>query len=134
MKNDTNETNVGRARARSAERLLNRKRMGLESAIEALEIVGYRVSQDEDGDFRVVQPHDGWSCTSGADEPLEGVLEGFPPLLKTEDVAEIIGVSHRTVSRLCANGEIPSVKIGRSVRIPKQALIESLESRRIAAE
>jgi len=63
MKNDTNETNVSRARARSAERLLNRKRMGLESAIEALEIVGYRVSQDEDGDFRVVQPHDGWSCT-----------------------------------------------------------------------
>ena len=34
---------------RAAERLLERKRMGLESAIEALETVGYAVTVDADG-------------------------------------------------------------------------------------
>ncbi len=39
--------NVDDARAQAAERLLERKRMGLESAVEALEAVGYRVIRRE---------------------------------------------------------------------------------------
>jgi hypothetical protein len=39
--------NLDDARAQAAERLLERKRLGLESAIEALEAVGYRVIERE---------------------------------------------------------------------------------------
>ena len=48
--------NVDEARAQAAERLLERKRMGLESAIEALEAVGYRVIAREDGSYAVRPP------------------------------------------------------------------------------
>ena len=43
--------NLDDARAQAAERLLERKRLGLESAIEALKAVGYRVVEREDGSY-----------------------------------------------------------------------------------
>ena len=46
---------IGEARALAAEQLLERKRIGLECAIEALETVGYHVRKDEQGNFRVTQ-------------------------------------------------------------------------------
>ena len=48
--------NLDEARTQAAERLLERKRMGLESAIEALEAVGYRVVEREDGSYAVRPP------------------------------------------------------------------------------
>lgn len=49
--------NVDDARAQAAERMLERKRMGLESAIEALEAVGYRVIRRDDGSYAVRPPY-----------------------------------------------------------------------------
>ncbi len=37
-------------------------------------------------------------------------------LLTSQDVAETLGVSLRTVARLAASGDLPRVRIGRAVR------------------
>ena len=52
MKIDTAIPVVGDPIARAAERLLERKRIGLESAIEALETVGYAVAVNPEGATR----------------------------------------------------------------------------------
>ena len=120
-------TTVNGQRAEAAERMLERKRLGLESAIEALETVGYRVVQDERGQYNVFPPRPIWQ-TLGSDaldeddEPASVLLDGYPVLLTIKEAAEILGVSGRTVSRLCAKGEIDSFKIGRSIRINKNVL------------
>jgi len=43
-------------------------------------------------------------------------------MLSMKDVAERLGVSQRTVTRMLERGELPSVKVGRSVRIRPEAL------------
>ena len=47
---------IGDPTARAAERLLERKRIGLESAIEALETVGYAVTVNAEGRYTVTPP------------------------------------------------------------------------------
>lgn len=42
-----------------------------------------------------------------------------PTLLTVGEVADMLGVSTMTVYRLVASGEIPAVRIGRCVRIPR---------------
>lgn len=42
-----------------------------------------------------------------------------PTLLTVSEVADMLGVSTMTVYRLVASGEIPAVRIGRCVRIPR---------------
>lgn len=44
-------------------------------------------------------------------------------MLKKCEVAEVLRVSPRTVDRLIASGELPSVKIGGSRRIQHEALL-----------
>jgi excisionase family DNA binding protein len=39
------------------------------------------------------------------------------PLLSLDQVGELLGVSRKTVSRLALAGELPTVRVGRSVRI-----------------
>lgn len=46
-------------------------------------------------------------------------------LLSVEDVAKIYEVSNATVTRMCRNGSIPAMKIGRSWRISKLQLFET---------
>ncbi len=43
------------------------------------------------------------------------------------EVAEILGVSKRSVYHLCANGVVKSVKIGTKLRISKKAFDEWLD-------
>jgi excisionase family DNA binding protein len=46
-----------------------------------------------------------------------------PPLLyRVEDAAELLDLSRTKVYELCASGQLTSVKIGKSRRIPAQAL------------
>ncbi len=120
---------------RAAEALLEGKRVGLECAIEALETVGYRVYQDNRGRYRVA--HLSAPTTAPPNEPyantrtdIESMLEDYPPVLSAEQAAEILGVSTRTVSRLCANSKLPSFRVGIKIRIPKHALIEHMSSPR----
>lgn len=68
---------------RAAERLLERKRMGLESAIEALETVGYAVTIDADGRYRVSIPLANTPQKESSPAPVVqgGFLTGYPDLL-----------------------------------------------------
>ena len=45
-------------------------------------------------------------------------------LWATSEVARQLQVSPRTVYRLVAEGVLPSVKIGRSIRVPKEAVLD----------
>jgi excisionase family DNA binding protein len=45
-----------------------------------------------------------------------------PLLLKTGDVAKLLGLGRSTVFAMLAVGELPVIRIGRSVRVPRAAL------------
>lgn len=46
----------------------------------------------------------------------------LPRMLKAAHVAQVLGVSARTVYTLIENGELPAVRVGQSVRIHPDAL------------
>lgn len=122
---------IGGSRALAAEMLLECKRIELESAIEALETVGYLVKKDELGKYKVIQPFpitDESNCDLGdvADTARSEFLGEYPEILSAEQAAEILNVSKRTVTRLCASSRLPSFKAGNMVRIPKRALIDAI--------
>lgn len=52
----------------------------------------------------------------------KGHVSGGPSLMTARQVADLIQVSLRTVRRLIADGRLPVVRIGRSVRISKAAV------------
>ncbi|MDF2649509.1 MAG: hypothetical protein K0Q73_5314 [Paenibacillus sp.] len=43
-------------------------------------------------------------------------------LLTMQEAKDLLRVSYRTLHRLISNGTIPSVKVGRVIRIPQAAL------------
>ena len=43
-------------------------------------------------------------------------------------IAEQLAVDRKTISRLIAKGELPVVQIGRCIRVPKQAVLDWVES------
>ena len=45
-----------------------------------------------------------------------------PLLITIDNAADILAVSSRTVRRMLERGELPSVRIGRSIRIPYESL------------
>src|SRR5712692_11530615 len=45
-----------------------------------------------------------------------------PLLLKAEDVAKLLGLGRSKVFAMLAIGELPVIRIGRSVRVPRAAL------------
>ncbi len=45
------------------------------------------------------------------------------------EVASMLGMSERSIWALCSRGELRSVKLGRSVRIPADAVAELLGGR-----
>jgi excisionase family DNA binding protein len=57
--------------------------------------------------------------TSSADE---GGHAMEPLLLKAEDVAKLLGLGRSKVFAMLAVGELPVIRIGRSVRVPRSAL------------
>lgn len=52
--------------------------------------------------------------------------------LTIAEVAAVIRVSRMTVYRLVHNGELPAIRVGRSFRIPQQAVNDYLEEAFIA--
>lgn len=58
---------------------------------------------------------------------MEKLLEKYPPVLDVNDVAEILGVTGKTVRNLIKTGDISGIKVGRLIRIPKDRLIVYLE-------
>ena len=57
---------------------------------------------------------------------------GYPVerLLTVVEAAEVFAVSTKTLRRLINRGDLPTVRIGRSVRITQEALIAFIEGRR----
>ncbi|WP_084064706.1 helix-turn-helix domain-containing protein [Paenibacillus stellifer] len=43
-------------------------------------------------------------------------------LLTMQEAKDLLRISYRTLHRLISNGSIPSVKVGRVIRIPQVAL------------
>ena len=48
-------------------------------------------------------------------------------LVSTEDAASLLDLSYFTTSKLIREGVIPSMRIGRVIRVPMQALEEWIE-------
>lgn len=53
-------------------------------------------------------------------------LMALPALISVAQAAEVAGVSSRHMLRLCERGEVPSVRLGRVVRVRTAELLECL--------
>ena len=55
-------------------------------------------------------------------------FDELPLTLKVEDLMPILGIGRNTAYELIRSGKIRSIRIGRQLRIPKDALIEYLSA------
>lgn len=120
-------------RADVATRVLKRRRTSLEAAIEALEVVGYKIYQGNDGVYSVQPPrdraseYDAYPTVKPTPESRGAFLADYPAMLTIKDVAEITGLHTNSIRRLCKDGNIPSMKFGQKIMIPKDFFIETLD-------
>ena len=56
----------------------------------------------------------------------QNLLNNYPPVLCVKQVAEILSISHNTAYTLVRSGQIHSIRVGRSYRIPLDAVIDYL--------
>ena len=59
---------------------------------------------------------------SSGERPLQEVV-----FLTVAEVASVMRVSKMTVYRLVHSGELPAIRVGRSFRVPQQAVHEYLK-------
>ncbi len=57
-----------------------------------------------------------------------------PLLLRVNEVARLLGVSRSTAYAIVATGELPSVRLGRAVRVRRTDLEAWLSQKAVAAE
>lgn len=62
-------------------------------------------------------------------ETWEAAEMGEPILLRATEVAAALGVGRATAYELMASGELPTVRIGRAVRVPRAALERWVQAR-----
>lgn len=55
-------------------------------------------------------------------------LDDLPVTLCVEELMPILGIGRNTAYKLVRSGRLRSIRVGRQVRIPKNALIEFLEN------
>lgn len=53
--------------------------------------------------------------------------ENLPKVLNVKDLAEILSVSQNTAYNLVRSGQVRSIRIGRTYRIPREAVDEFLQ-------
>ena len=58
---------------------------------------------------------------------MEKYLMNYPPVLSVDEVAEILGVTGKTIRHLIRAGDIDCIKVGRLIRIPKDRLVEYID-------
>ncbi len=56
-----------------------------------------------------------------------GYITGYPMMLTVREVSEILRTGRNTTYDLISSGEIPSIKIGRQIRIYSKNLLLYLE-------
>lgn len=63
-------------------------------------------------------------------------FENLPPVLKVKEVAALLRVSLSQAYDLVAEGAIPSVRLGKAIRVPRAALEEliCLQANRLQAD
>ena len=54
-------------------------------------------------------------------------LDDLPMTLRVEELMPILGIGRNTAYELVRSGKLRSIRVGRQMRIPKNALIELLE-------
>ena len=54
------------------------------------------------------------------------VLNDLPMTLRVEDLMPLLGIGRNTAYELIRSGQIRSIRIGRQIRIPREALLEFL--------
>ena len=54
---------------------------------------------------------------------MDKLLKNYPAVLSISDVAEILNITPATVRRHIKNSDLPYIKVGRLIRIPKDSLI-----------
>lgn len=54
---------------------------------------------------------------------MDELLKEYPAVLSISDVAEILNITPATVRRHIKSNDLPYIKVGRLVRIPKDSLI-----------
>lgn len=54
------------------------------------------------------------------------LINKYPPVLCVKQVADILSISHNTAYALVRSGQIYSVRVGRSYRIPLDSVIKYL--------
>ena len=57
---------------------------------------------------------------------MDELLKKYPAVLTVTEVAEILNVTPATVRRHIKKNDLPHIKVGRLVRIPKDSLIAYL--------
>ena len=50
-------------------------------------------------------------------------------LLKPNEVMEVLGIGRSMVYEMLASGDLPSVRVGRLIRVPSKALEEWIDER-----
>ena len=53
-------------------------------------------------------------------------LDELPLALRVEDLMPILGIGRNTAYELVRSGKIRSIKIGRQIRVPRDAVVEFL--------
>jgi excisionase family DNA binding protein len=81
-----------------------------------------KVNVDRSRTGSVLLPHDVEPAIVGKSSANEGGFAMEPVLLKAGDVAKLLGLGRSKVFAMLAVGELPVVRIGRSVRVPRAAL------------
>ena len=56
-------------------------------------------------------------------------LQDLPVTLRVEELMPILGIGRNTAYELIRSGQIRSIRIGRQIRIPRDALLEFLNGR-----
>ena len=60
-------------------------------------------------------------------------LHDLPMTLRVEDLMPILGIGRNTAYQLIRSGQIRSVRIGRQIRIPREALLEFLRKQNFSS-
>ena len=55
-------------------------------------------------------------------------FDDLPLTLRVEDLMPILGIGRNSAYELVRSGQIRSVKIGRQIRVPKEAVIDYLKN------
>jgi excisionase family DNA binding protein len=68
------------------------------------------------------------TARAGCDSPNRGVKRRseLPEYLTVPETADLLRIAETTAYRLTLSGEIPSVRIGRAIRVPRFALDSDL--------